>query len=165
MPRIAVVTPVFPNSNDPYRGIFNYHRVRALQKWADVEVNVLLPAYPRAKIFQPVTRSYPRIDPSYTVPGVKVRYIEYQVLPVISRPFNSSTCARRMLPYIMKEREKDRPDLILAYWVYPEGMGAVMVGKKLGIPVIVQAVGTDLRVIPDSFTRLGVKRTLRRAGL
>ncbi len=46
-PRIAVVTPNFPNSADPYLAIYNYHAARALQRWADVVVYCVIPSYPR----------------------------------------------------------------------------------------------------------------------
>ena len=44
-PRLAIVTPVYPNSAEPVRGIFTYHAARALQAWADVAVDCLLAAY------------------------------------------------------------------------------------------------------------------------
>ena len=160
MPHIAVVTPVFPNSADPFRGIFNYYGVLALQQWAEVEVYCMMAAYPQ-KIFKPLSRSYRRVDTSYSLPEVKVHYVEYPALPLVTRPFNSRTCARRLLPLL----KKNSPDLILAFWIYPEGMASVIVGKKLGIPVIVKALGSDLRAIKDPFTYLGVRRTLRQADL
>ncbi len=158
MDRFAVVTPVFPNSADPYRGIFNLHTVEALQRWADVKVYCTMAGYPKGFV-RPLSRSYGRVDISYTIPGVNVQYVEYPAYPVISRPFNAYACARHLLPLL----KKDPPDLILAFWVYPAGLAAVMSARKLGIPAVVKALGSDLRVIKDPFTYWGVRRALREA--
>jgi glycosyltransferase involved in cell wall biosynthesis len=53
--------------------------------------------------------------------------------------------------------------VIIAYWVHPEGLGAVRAGSALGVPVIVVALGSDLRVIPDALARRGVRQALRNA--
>ncbi len=158
-PRIAVVTPIFPNSAEPFKGIFVYQTVRALQKRADVEVFCPLAKFPRWRAFHPRFFPYQPVDLQYTVPEVKVNFFEYPSFPLLSRPFNGSLSAKRLKPLI----EKARPDLILAYWVYPEGYGAVRTGEELGIPVVIGALGSDLRWISDYFTRRMVGKTLRRA--
>jgi glycosyltransferase involved in cell wall biosynthesis len=56
-----------------------------------------------------------------------------------------------------------RPDVVLNYWLYPEGFSAVQAGRMLGVPVIVGSIGSDLRRIGDPFTRHFVGRTLREA--
>jgi teichuronic acid biosynthesis glycosyltransferase TuaC len=159
-PRIAVVTPAFPNSAEPYRGIFNYFSARALQPWAEVMVHCIVPAYPSARWLRPRGRTYARIDAAHVgLPGVAVSYHEYPALPFVTRTLNSRTCARRLRQIL----ERQRPDLILAYWLHPEGTAAVRVGNALGIPVVVTALGSDLKLIPDPLTRRQIRKTLRRA--
>jgi glycosyltransferase involved in cell wall biosynthesis len=53
-----------------------------------------------------------------------------------------------------------KPQLILAYWLYPEGYAAVTAGRKLGIPVVVGARGSDLK-LEDPLTRPMALRALR----
>ncbi len=158
-PRIAIVTPSFPTQAEPYRGIYNYRSTLALQKWAEVEVFCLLAAYPRWSLLRPRSRSYLRSQGLAPTPGVRAHYIDYAALPLLSRPFNAAVCAR-----ILRRRlEISRPDLILAYWIHPEGLGAVRAGSALGIPAVVVALGSDLRLISDPFARRGVKEALRGA--
>jgi len=38
-----------------------------------------------------------------------------------------------------------------AHFVYPDGFAAVLLGKALGLPVIVSARGTDINVYPSLF--------------
>ena len=152
--RIAVVTPSFPTQADPYRGVYNYQSALALQKWADVEVFCLLATYPRWT--RPRLRSYKRAEGLMPTPGVRAHLVEYPALPLLSRPFNAAMCSR-MLRLRLKA---SAPDLIVAYWVHPEGLGAVRAGSALGVPVVVVALGSDLRIIPDALARRGVRRAL-----
>jgi glycosyltransferase involved in cell wall biosynthesis len=63
----------------------------------------------------------------------------------------------------MQHLEKLDADVILNYWIYPEGYAAAVAGRKLGIPVILGAIGSDLNRIPDPITKLKTKRALQRA--
>ncbi len=155
--RIAVVTPVYPNNAEPYRGIFNYRRARALTAYAEVEVFCPMSSYPRW--LRPRVRAYHEVDPAFTTPGMIAHYISYPAIPGITRPINGWSCARRLLPAL----RAFRPDVVLAYWIFPEGHGAVLAGKKLGVPVVVQTLGSDLRVIPDAISARMIRGTLRRA--
>jgi glycosyltransferase involved in cell wall biosynthesis len=155
--RIAVVTPVYPNNAEPYRGIFNYRRARALAAYADVEVFCPMSAYPR--LLRPRVRAYSEVDTAFTTPGMTAHYISYPAIPWITRPINGWSCARQLLPAL----RAFRPDVVLAYWVFPEGRGAVLAGEKLGVPVVVKTLGSDLRVIPDPITAWLTRSTLRRA--
>lgn len=159
MPRIAVVTPYFPMREQPYRGHSTYQTLRELRYLAEIEVYCPVASYPRMQWLQPRSYHFVPPDPAYSPPGMRTVYFEYPALPVLSRPFNGQTCARQLLPYL----NKSRPDLILNYWLYPEGYAAVKVGKTLGIPTIVSAVGSDLRRIPDPVTLRLTRATLREA--
>jgi len=154
MPRIAVVTTLFPIADEPYRGKLIHQTVLALQRLAEVEVYCPVARYP--PFLRPRFR-YHRPDPSYLPPGVNsVHYFEYSVIPVLTRPVNGEMCAMRLQSYL----EKSSADVILNYWLYPEGYAAVKVGRKLGKPVIVGSRGSDLHRIRDRFTRSTVRKTL-----
>src|ERR1041384_1912124 len=154
MPRIAVVTPLFPIAEEPYRGKPIYQTVLALQKLAEVEVHCPVAVYP--PLLTPRFR-YHRPDLHYRPPGVhSVRYLEYPVIPVLSRPMNGELCAMRL----ERSLEKSRADVILNYWLYPEGYAAVKIARKFNKPVVVGSRGSDLHRIRDGFTRRGVKNAL-----
>lgn len=159
MIRIAVVTPFFPNGTESYGGRPIYQSVVALQRLARVEVFCTRLKYPRWRILQPRRWLYRPVDPKDSPPGVRVHYIQYPALPVISRPFHDSICTLYLQPHL----EQFRPDVILAYWLYPEGYVALRIGKRLGIPVVLGARGSDLLVIRDSGILGKVKDSLQRA--
>ena len=150
-PRIAVVSPNFPNSADPYLAIYNYHAARALQRWADVAVYCVMPSYPRY-LFHPRTRAYRRVDGDFSMPEVQVRYIHYPALQVLTRFLNGRTAAR----YLRPQLRDAPPDLILAYGIYPGGEGAVRVGEAFGVPS--DCPGAGVRPAPHCRPVYGTRR-------
>jgi teichuronic acid biosynthesis glycosyltransferase TuaC len=153
--KIAVVTPIFPIPAQPYRGHSIYETVRALTKRAEIEVFCPFARYP--KWFQP-SFDHRRPDLSYSPPEVTTRYFEYPALPGLTRCINGLVCAKFLEPYL----RKCRPDVVINFWLYPEGYAAVEVSRKLCIPSVVGAIGSDLNSIADPaskwLTRLAMVR-------
>ena len=148
---IAITTPLFPRAGEPYRGWPIYKTVEALEKHADVRVFSAAAKYPNDKTV-PAPSPESKIRHSET-------YISYPAIPLLSRPWNSAVCAGRLYPHL----QRLRPDVILSYWLYPEGAAALEVGRRLGLPVIVGSRGSDLRRIGDPVTGMMVARTVRNA--
>ena len=157
--KIAVVTPYFPTAAEPNRGQSAYQTLRFLKNKADVEVICPLASYPRAKWLLPRGFRYHRPDLNFRPPDVKATYFEYPAVPLLSRPFNGLVCAHLLKPYLTAMR----PDVILNYWLYPEGFSATRVARQLGIPMIVGAIGSDLRVPGDAITFRLTRWTLENA--
>ena len=140
--RIIVVTPVFPTSASPHRGIYIYNTVRSLQRHATVNVVSSTIKYPlRGAVHSNASQDRPANSNS-SPREVNVRHINYPGLPVITRPINSISCRLAIESYV-KSLE---PDLILAFWTHPEGYAALTIGRHLNIPVIVGALGSDVLV-------------------
>jgi glycosyltransferase involved in cell wall biosynthesis len=121
--------------------------------YADIEVICPLTAYLLAGWTR---RSVDSPDLSYRPPGIRASYFEYPAIPLLTRPVNGLICERYLSPYLRRLR----PDVILNYWLYPEGFAAVAAGHALGIPVIVGSIGSDLRRIPDRISRRMIRRTV-----
>jgi glycosyltransferase involved in cell wall biosynthesis len=123
----------------------------------DIQVFCPFATYP--SFLRPRNFSYVQTDASYSPPGVAARYLEYPAIPLFSRPLNGLVCARHVLPHL----ERFKPDLILSYYVYPEGYAALSAGKRLGVPVILGAIGSDINRIPDSISAFLTRKALREA--
>jgi teichuronic acid biosynthesis glycosyltransferase TuaC len=52
------------------------------------------------------------------------------------------------LSLIRRLQREQQFDVIDAHYVYPDGFAAVLIGKTLGLPVIVSARGTDINLFP-----------------
>lgn len=157
--RIAVVTPLYPTPESPFRGLPIFHSVKELAALADAEVEVFCPlaTYP-TWVSSPNGYAIAP-DGGYNPGGPPVQYFGYPAFPLLSRPFNGFLSGRRLLGRL----KAFAPDLILAYWIYPEGYGAMMAGERLGVPVIVGARGTDLRWITGKSTLFLTRKVLRQA--
>ena len=149
---VAIVTPLFPRPDEPHSGWFIYQTVDALQHYVDVKVICPQPSYQAGNrdVLEAWKEQRPDITPiRFTFPAVRF----------LSRPFNGAACGKYLYPHLRDLH----PDLVLNYWLYPEGYGAVRAARALGLPVIVGSLGSDLRIIPDPITRMLVARTVRRA--
>ena len=158
-PRIAVVTSYFPTREEPYRGHSAYQTLRHMTNRADLQVFCPLPVYPRWYRWGSANFRYRRMDLDFSPPDVAARYFSYTTLPLLTRPINGRLCLR----VVEQAVAAFRPDLILNFWLYPDGLAAVLLGKRLGVPVIVEALGSDLRRIGDASTRFWTGRVLRDA--
>jgi teichuronic acid biosynthesis glycosyltransferase TuaC len=155
--KITVVTSYFPNSARPYGGNSAFHTLRFLKPHAQIEVISPHERYPNLKWLVP--GRYETIDLTWQPPEFKTTYFEYPAIPVLTRPFNGPVCARILLPYV----RASRPEIILNYWLYPDGFAAVRAGRALGLPVIVGAIGSDIRRLNDPLTVRMVRQTMSAA--
>ena len=157
MLKIAVVTRYFPSSAEPWQGRSAYQTLRILARSADVHVffpNALYPSW-----LKPRSRSYDKLDSSYSPPDVRVGYYNYPALPLVSRPFNGWMAARTLLPHI----RKFAPDIIHSFFLYPEGYAALQIGKALSVPVVAKSIGSDINRIGDPISAVHTRTVLREA--
>jgi teichuronic acid biosynthesis glycosyltransferase TuaC len=158
--RIAVVTQYFPTSAQPWAGHSAFQTVRLLA--ARHPLRVFYPESRYPKLLTPKSRKsrvQAELDTAWQPSGVETRYIPYPALPVVSRPLNGWMMSRRLLA----EVQAYRPDVILSYVVYPDGYAAVRLGKKLGVPVVLTAIGSDLNRIGDRLSARHTRQALREA--
>ncbi|MBZ5641823.1 MAG: glycosyltransferase [Acidobacteriia bacterium] len=157
--KIAVATHFFPSSSQPNRGRPVYEITKALARIADVRVFCVDSAYPRYRFLQPRSFLYRDNEPSHSMSDVKVEYLQYTALPVITRPLNGHNCGRALVGRL----RQFQPDLVIGYNVYPEGFGAVAAARDLGIPAVIGALGSDILRIPGYVVGQLVAQTLRKA--
>ncbi len=155
--RIAVVTSYFPTNVQPYRGHSAYQTIKQMQGDSDIRVFCPLTRYPTW--LPPRHFPYSRVDLDYKVKDLEAEYFEYPAIPVASRPFNPKICEH----HLRNRLTAFRPDLILNYFVYPEGCAAASIGKSLGIPVVLGVIGSDVNRLPDAVTGWHTRQALRRA--
>src|SRR5689334_9728341 len=106
---IAVITPLYPTRNDPHRGQAIRQTVQALRGYADVRVFCANTRYP-------FTGSQPADGPLNPAEE-DITMVSYPAVPLFGRPWNGAICAR----HIYRQLIELRPDLVLSYWLYPEG--------------------------------------------
>lgn len=138
--RLLIVTSQFPIAGEPNRGRPVFQTVRELSRLAQVRVLSPVASYPRWA--QPRSYLYRAPDDAQVAPGCDTEYVRYPALPALSRPFNGRLCARA----IEGPLRAFAPDLVLSYWLYPDAHGAMLAARDAGVPLVVGARGSDLRV-------------------
>ena len=153
--KIAVITPYFPSSAEPWQGRSAYQTVRLIARQADVRVFFPYAAYPA--LLKPRSRGYDKLDASYSLPDVKVSYYPYSALPLVSLPLNGWMAARVLLPHV----RAFAPDLIFSCFLYPDGYAALKIARILSIPVVTQSIGSDINRIGDPISAMQTRAVLR----
>lgn len=138
MTRVAVVTPILPVPGDPTRGRFIFETVKALSTQAVVRTFLLQAHYPAA--LAPETQSRILVGEDFQIPGLDVQALRYPAVPLLSRVSNGWVGSLRLTPALAAFR----PDVVIGYWVYPEGACALHAARRLGVPAVIGALGTDL---------------------
>jgi glycosyltransferase involved in cell wall biosynthesis len=116
--------------------------------------------YPPLPALQPRNFVYRRADPSWKPEGIPLlEYLEYPALPLAGRLTNGWMSYRAVAGPLARFR----PDVILAYWLYPEGWGAVRAGRRLGVPVVSGSRGSDLLRIGDPWTLRMTRQVVRQS--
>ncbi|MGH7212159.1 MAG: glycosyltransferase, partial [Acetobacteraceae bacterium] len=81
--------------------------------------------------------------------GLRVLHPRYTVIPKIGMAVSPWLLYRAALPFVRRLRAQGMAvDAIDAHYVYPDGVAAVWLGRRLGLPVVVTARGTDINDIP-----------------
>lgn len=152
MTRIALVTPMLPVPHDQTRGRYIHETARALSRLATVKVFFQQSRYPKLPFVAPRSFLDGQVGPDYRIDGIDVETFTYPVFPLISRAINGHVSSHLLTPRVAAFK----PDVVLAYWVYPDGYAALRTARKLGVPCIVGALGSDIHVrsgINDRMTR------------
>ena len=144
-PALLVLTSTFPKSLNDTTPPFVFQLCRHLLPQFDVTV------------LTPATRNAPEAD---TLQGIKVRRFHYFWPRSLERladgamleNLGRSPWLYLQAPFVvlfelvaaLRLARAMRPDVIHAHWFVPQGLVAVLVGRILGIPVVVTAHGADV---------------------
>jgi len=154
--RILSVSLCYPSPAAPDEGIFVQRRLTALAQRPGVEVDVLSP-----RPWCPVVRSCTPIPAQHhPLPAV---YPPLPGLPILNWATDGWACSRAIARWVRRRRRTDGGgvDLIDAHFVYPEGVGALLAGRRLGIPVVVTVRGKIVSLARRPVRRAQIRTMLR----
>ena len=142
MTRIAIVTPMLPVPHDQTRGRYIHETARSLSRLAKVKVFFQQSRYPKLPYVAPRSFLKGQVGSDYRIDGIDVEAFTYPVFPIISRAINGHVSSALLTPRV----KAFHPDIVLAYWVYPDGYAALRTARKIGVPCVVGALGSDIHV-------------------
>ncbi|HJS86757.1 MAG TPA: glycosyltransferase, partial [Acetobacteraceae bacterium] len=149
--RLLTFSTLYPNAARPNHGVFVENRLRHLVASGEATSTVVAPVpfFPsRAARFGDwaLAARAPAREERH---GLMVHHPRYPVIPRVGMSVAPWLLYRASLPYVRRMLEDGRRvDAIDAHYVYPDGVAAVWLGRRLGLPVVVTARGTDVNFIP-----------------
>src|SRR5271157_1503828 len=163
--RILTFTSLFPNITNPDFGIFILHRTSHLAKREGNVVEVVAPV-PYVPTFLKGTArgSVVSIPSTEEIGNLQVHHPRYLLVPRVSMPLHALLMYAGCLRYAKRLHQEYSFDCIDAHYVFPDGLAAVLIGRSLGIPVVLSARGTDIHTF-QAFTtvRPQIRWALRNA--
>ena len=163
--RILTFTSLFPNASQPLLGVFVQQRMSHFAKRPGNSVTVVAPV-PYFPSWLPSARwkKFGRVPGQENIGGLKIHHPRYLMLPGVSMPLQGYSMFSASLSLVRRLHKETPFDCIDAHYVYPDGFAGVMLGKRLGIPVIVSARGTDMNLFPTfALIRPMIRWTLENA--
>ena len=95
---------------------------------------------------------------------LQVHHPRYLLIPKVSMPLHGLLMYAGCLGSVKRLHAIHRFDCIDAHYVFPDGLAAVLIGRSLGIPVVVSARGTDIHTFGGFTTvRPQIRWTLQHA--
>jgi teichuronic acid biosynthesis glycosyltransferase TuaC len=148
--RVLTFTSLFPNAAQSLLGVFVQQRMAHFAERRGNTVIVVAPvAYFPPWLPFPRWENMRRIPVHENIRGLEVYHPRYPMLPKISMPLQGYSMFAASLPLVRRLHKSAAFDCIDAHYVYPDGFAAMLLGKRLGLPVIVSARGTDMNLFPS----------------
>jgi glycosyltransferase involved in cell wall biosynthesis len=147
--KVLTFSTLYPNAARPAHGVFVETRLRQLVASGQAEARVLAPVpwFPfRQQLYGDYARHAraPRVERRQ---GIVVMHPRYPVLPKVGMSVAPLLLSRAVAPTLERIHRHFPFDLIDAHYFYPDGVAAVMLGKRARKPVVVTARGSDINLI------------------
>lgn len=145
---ILAFTSLFRTPNERVRAPFTSEFLRALQGFAQVSLVSPIPWAPDIDWVRrrPDWARFLHVPPRTCVDDIDVHYVRYLMLPKVSGPLQAALQAAGAFATVRAIHDRLRIDVINGRFVYPDGVAAALIGARLGIPVVLTALGTDIDV-------------------
>lgn len=148
--RLLTFTTLFPNSEQPNHGIFVENRLRHLLASGAAESTVVAPVpyFPsRAARFGRWSR-HARVAAREERDGLVIHHPRFAVIPRIGMSVSPALLAAATLGFVRRLAAQGAAfDIIDAHYLYPDGVAAAWIGRRLGRPVVITARGSDVNLI------------------
>lgn len=142
-------TRIWPNVLQPTHGLFVEQRQLRLAARPDCDVRVVAPVPWYPSLPGPAKwKTFAGISRRETWKGIEVEHPRYPVIPKIGLRLQGAALARVTTSLLAKMARSSPIDVIDAHYLYPEGFAAVAAGRQLGIPTVLNAIGSDVYGLP-----------------
>jgi len=148
--RLLTFTTLFPNREQPNHGVFVANRLRHLVAGGDACSTVVAPVpfFPSGAGCIGQWGGFARVPQREVRHGLTFHHPRYPAIPRIGMSMSPFLLAGAVFDAVrLLHQNGGRFDLIDAHYFYPDGVAAVWLGRRLGLPVVVTARGSDITQI------------------
>ncbi len=147
MLRVLAITKIFPNAAEPLAAPFNRQQFAALREHCDLHVMATIPWFPGAGLLGKWSSAgklaaVPRRE---TIAGIPVTHPRTLFVPkgafATWGPLYAASIAPLLVPF------RNKVDVVLGSWAYPDGFAAVIAGMLLRVPSVVKLHGSDINIV------------------
>ena len=158
--KVLVITNLFPNRWEPNRATFNYQQIIELSCLCNLTVIAPISWLVKVGRFKKQ-----RGFSSYALQGGEINayYPTYFYTPKFMRCIYGIFYFISIFFRASLEILKNRPNVILGTWAYPDGFAAIIIGKLFSIPVVIKVHGTDIHSVSKGCRQRITSWTLRKA--
>ena len=144
--RVLVLTNLYPTPLHPHRAPFNRHQLRLLSQRHAVQVIA-----PIAWTDEYSGRRLGVVSGqrSRQQDGLTVEHPRYWFPPKIARSWYGWCYWQSVKKTVRRTAQTFQPTILFAPWAYPDGWAAVKLGRELGLPVVIQVHGSDIKLLGD----------------
>jgi glycosyltransferase involved in cell wall biosynthesis len=149
--RLITFSTLYPNAAQPTHGVFVENRLRHLVASGAVVSRVVAPVpwFPSTSPRFGVYADYARVPAWEERHGLTLSHPRYPLIPKIGMNMTPYLLALGAFPAVRAAiRAQGGADIIDAHYLYPDGVAATIIGRLLGLPVVMTARGTDVNLIP-----------------
>lgn len=151
--RLLLISNLFPTPADPVRGVFTQQLASALSRRCDLRVVVPLPWFPPwawvRHLMPRQAQEFGFAGPTARWGDVQAQYLRYPLIPKISERLHPWLMRHGIAAAITAMHRREPIELINAQWLYPDGVAATIVARRLGIPVVLTGLGCDINDFLD----------------
>lgn len=159
---ILFLSQVFPDDGAPVHGTFNLALCRALAERHPLRV--LAPRPWPTMVGRWLRRQGPVAPPTGPAgPSITAQYPIYWYLPKLWQHRSGRAMYRAVRGPLRTLAREFPPDVLLSYWLHPEGAAALEAARELGVPSVCIVGGSDVLLLPHRhpLRRREVVRVLR----
>ena len=165
--RTLLFSTLYPSTVRPGHGIFVETRLRELLKTGQVETKVVAPI-PWFPLRNPRFGRYAKLastPETETHNGISVYHPRYFLPPKIGQNIAPYALAAGALPTVRRLIEDGFDfDLIDAHYLYPDGVAASIIARKIGKPFVSTARGSDINLFRAfAIPRRLIQKTLQQS--
>jgi len=145
--RVLAITKIFPNAAEPLSAPFNRQQFAALREQCDLHVMATIPWFPGAGLLGKWSTAgkLARVPRSDTIAGIPVTHPRTLFVPKGAFASWGLLYAASIAPALAPFRNK--VDVVLGSWAYPDGFAAVIASLLLGVPCVVKLHGSDINIV------------------